>query len=60
MKIECELCGGEDWLATIYEIRVAGMPVVYSALKCKACGAIYPLAELGKQVSKERIKSYLK
>ncbi|MFW9932246.1 MAG: hypothetical protein ACFFDR_06280 [Candidatus Thorarchaeota archaeon] len=32
----------------------------YSALKCESCGSIYPLQELGKNVSKDAITSMLK
>ncbi len=60
MNIECESCGGTDWVATIHEIRAMGVPVVYSAIKCKNCGAVYPLTDLGKGVSKGQVKSFLK
>jgi len=34
--------------------------VTYSALKCKGCGMIYPLQELGKNVKKEAVVSMLR
>ncbi len=59
MEIECENCGGTDWVLTIYEMRVMGRSVTYSALKCKGCGMTYPLQELGKNVKKETVVSML-
>ncbi len=58
MKITCEGCGGEDWQMTYYERRgtslewregrhdLPGIAIVYSAIQCKNCGRIYPLANL--------------
>ncbi len=60
MKIECENCGGTDWVLSIYEMRAIRRTMVYSALKCKGCGINYPLQELGKNVKKETVISMLK
>ncbi|MGQ4871682.1 MAG: hypothetical protein DRO73_01430 [Candidatus Thorarchaeota archaeon] len=60
MNIECESCGGDEWIAKIYELRVWGTSVIYSALKCKKCGTIYPLCELGRNVSRDSVASMMK
>jgi len=59
MEIECENCGGTDWVLTIYEMGVMGRVVMYSALKCKGCGMTFPLQELAKNVKKETVVSML-
>lgn len=64
MSIECEECGSERVILTIHEIRMGRGQVVYSAMKCKNCGMVYPLQELAKGmgmgVSKDRIVAMLK
>ncbi len=60
MNIECESCGGTEWVATIHELRIRGIPAVYSAIKCKNCGAVYPMTHLGTRVTKEQVKSFLR
>ena len=59
MEIECENCGGTNWVLSIYEMRAMRRTMAYSALKCKGCGMTYPLQELGKNVKKETIVSML-
>ena len=60
MEIACESCGNSKWTMKIYEMRVMGQTVVYTALKCNECGMNYPLQELGKNMSKESIAHVLK
>ncbi|MFW9921369.1 MAG: hypothetical protein ACFFED_17345 [Candidatus Thorarchaeota archaeon] len=60
MEISCGSCGNGNWKVKIFEMRVMGQSIVYSALKCESCGSIYPLQELGKNVSKDAITSMLK
>ena len=59
MEIECENCGGTDWVLSIHEMRAMRRTMAYSALKCKGCGMTYPQQELGKNVKKETIVSML-
>ena len=60
MEIKCESCGNSNWKLKLHEMRVMGQSVVYSALECEGCGAVYPLQDLGKNTSKEAIASMLK
>jgi uncharacterized Zn finger protein len=64
MNVSCESCDGEDWQMVIHEIRVPGGGVIYSAIKCKSCGMVYPLQEVAKgrgmQVSKDSVIGMLK
>lgn len=59
MEIECKECNESQFELTIHELGVMGQKIVYSALKCKGCGMVYPLAELGRNVSKASIASML-
>jgi uncharacterized Zn finger protein len=60
MEIKCESCGNTNWKIKLHEMRIMGQSVVYSALECEGCGAVYPLQDLGKNTSKETIASMLK
>jgi len=60
MEIECENCGGLNWILTIYEMREMGRTVTYSALKCKGCKMTFPLQELAKNVKKETVVSKIR
>ncbi|MHA1907136.1 MAG: hypothetical protein ACW98Y_07565 [Candidatus Thorarchaeota archaeon] len=60
MEIKCESCGNTNWKIKLHEVRVMGQSVVYSALECEECGAVYPLQDLGKNASKEAIAAMLK
>ncbi len=57
---ECEECGGTEWLVTVSELSVMRVPVVYTALKCKKCGALYPIKDLGKGVRRDQVKAMLR
>ena len=49
---------------TIHELHVPGGVVIYSAMKCKSCGMVYPLQEVAKgrgmQVSRDTVIQMLK
>ena len=60
MEVKCENCDGTSWKAILHEIRMFGQNVIYSAIKCDGCGAVYPLAQLGKNQSIESIRNMLK
>ncbi len=60
MDITCESCGNVKWTMRLFEMRVKGQSLVYTALKCNECGMNYPLQKLGKNMPKKSIASVLK
>ena len=60
MEIACESCGNSKWTMKLFEMRLKGQNIVYTALKCNECGINYPLQKLGKNMSKKSIANVLK
>ena len=59
-RSNANLVKNTKWKMKLHELGIMGQSVVYSALECESCGAVYPLQELGKNTSNEAIASMLK